>query len=140
MKVLTKDGVELAVMRPENPQLAMDLALKLANGPKHASREEAQAALQEILQAQPYTFVGLAGDPRCCDRETVDVPDDSREAKISYCPKHGRHHRPEVFVPMPPLLDPEDHDKIVGEAQPGDSFVSWPDLQKAERLGQGSKP
>ena len=56
MKVATKDGVELAVVRPTDPHRAVALA-KDAIGLDY---ETGKSALQVILQVQPYTFVGLA--------------------------------------------------------------------------------
>ena len=38
---------------------------------------------------------------RCCPEMTTAVPDDSRAAGITYCPKHGRHPNPAAFQPEP---------------------------------------
>ncbi len=94
MKVLKKDGVEMAVMRPQDPEKAIAMGLALVGLPY----EEGQKAMDEMLNAQPYTFVGLAG-----------VPSNKKQPT--------------------PLLDPDDREKIVGYAQPGDSFVSWPQIK-----------
>jgi len=51
-----KHGDKLAVLRPDDPQLA----LKLAYAASEIEDEEAgQKAFREILTSQPYTFVGL---------------------------------------------------------------------------------
>lgn len=92
MKVLKKDGVEMAVMRPKDPELAIKMAKEAVGLPF----KEGQKAMNAILEAQPYTFVGLAAD-------TGKMPT--------------------------PLLDPDDHEKIVGHVQPGDSMVSWPQIK-----------
>lgn len=34
---------------------------------------------------------------KCCPEMTVDVPPDSVQAGIPYCPKHGRHQQKQIF-------------------------------------------
>lgn len=34
---------------------------------------------------------------RCCKKMTTAVPEDSRRAKVTYCPTHGRIYNPEAF-------------------------------------------
>ncbi len=55
-KVLKRDSTVLAVLRPKDPALALKLA-KAALG-----RKDGEAAMQEILAAQEYTFVGLPSE------------------------------------------------------------------------------
>lgn len=54
---LIKDGGKLAVLRPNDPQMA----LRILRDVQLIEDPEAQAvAFQEMLASQPYTFVGLA--------------------------------------------------------------------------------
>jgi hypothetical protein len=53
---LIKDGDKLAVMRPKDPQLALRLAQAAMEIENDDAREK---AFQDVLNAQPYTFVGL---------------------------------------------------------------------------------
>jgi hypothetical protein len=57
-KLLVKDGKVLAVIRPSDPQRALDKARALVG----MSYADGQKAMDEILQdpAQTYTFIGLA--------------------------------------------------------------------------------
>ena len=60
---LIKDGGKLAVLRPKDPALALQLARAALEIEDDAAREK---AFQEVLNAQPYSFVGLmstAGKP-----------------------------------------------------------------------------
>ena len=56
MKVATKDGVELAVVRPADPRRAVALAEDAIG----LDYETGKHALMDVLRVQPYTFVGLA--------------------------------------------------------------------------------
>lgn len=57
----TAENPELAVIRPRDPALALETAKRIAA--EHAagrlSDEEADRQFNEMLRAQPYTFVGL---------------------------------------------------------------------------------
>lgn len=57
---LIKDGKKMAIMRPENPMMAIDMARRVQllseNGMPFAKAEE---LFSEILRSQPYTYMGL---------------------------------------------------------------------------------
>lgn len=55
-KFLVKDGTWLAVFRPKDPELALKLAEDLIGTPY----EEAKVPFDQILEKQPYQFVGYA--------------------------------------------------------------------------------
>lgn len=58
-----QNGDKVAVLRPKDPQLALKLAYEALEIADDAEREK---AFQQVLHAQPYTFVGLmstAGKP-----------------------------------------------------------------------------
>jgi hypothetical protein len=64
-----KDGDKLAVLRPKDPQLA----LKLAYAAMEIEDTDAQnKAFQEVLNAQPYSFVGLMSTVGKPDRKLLD--------------------------------------------------------------------
>lgn len=54
MEPLKKDGIILAVLRPKDPILAVKL------GKSILGRKDGEVAMQEVLAAQEYRFVGLA--------------------------------------------------------------------------------
>lgn len=51
--------------------------------------KERDSARAEVARLQRIEWAAQAF--RCCDQMTVDVPKDSIESRIPYCPKHGRH-------------------------------------------------
>jgi hypothetical protein len=59
VKALKKDGMTMAIVRPEDPKKAMEIAKEMLG--KKVSNEEFSVA---FFTAQTYTFVGLLGDDR----------------------------------------------------------------------------
>jgi hypothetical protein len=66
---LIKDGDKLAVMRPKDPQLALRLAQAAMEIENDDAREK---AFQDVLNAQPYTFVGLISTDGKPDKKLLD--------------------------------------------------------------------
>lgn len=54
---MTKDGKRMAILRPLDPTLALTMVNAIPDGTPH---EEAERLFNEILEAQPYRFVGIA--------------------------------------------------------------------------------
>ena len=93
-KLLVKDGEVMAVIRPSNPQRALDKAMALVGTPY----AEGQKAMDAILQdpEQTYTFIGLAT-------------------------KEGE----KIVDPVTGI--------VVSKMQPGDSFVSYSELNASRQ-------
>lgn len=53
-----RDGDRIAVLRPDDPQLALRLAQEALDEQEDKSPEERERQFQAILEAQPYRFVG----------------------------------------------------------------------------------
>jgi hypothetical protein len=66
---LIKDGDKLAVLRPKDPQLALKLAYAAMEIADDAEREK---AFHEVLNAQPYSFVGLMSTAGKPDKKLLD--------------------------------------------------------------------
>lgn len=99
---LRKDGVVLAVVRPDDPEKAIEDAreIKRASQAGEISFEEAQARFNGMLKRGVYRFVGIATNE-----------------------KHpsGNGMR---------LLD-HDHTYLDDYTRPGDSFVSYSDVMRS---------
>jgi len=59
-KIVYKNGKPLCVLRPADPSLALQLAKDLEG----KSGPEVAAAWSDILEAQPYMFMGYLGEGR----------------------------------------------------------------------------
>jgi hypothetical protein len=61
-EILLKDGKKVAIIRPENPALALEMVKAIREGTPH---KKAQRAFNRMLDAQPYKFMGYAakGEP-----------------------------------------------------------------------------
>lgn len=66
---LIKDGDKLAVMRPKDPQLALKLAYAALEIEDKVAQSE---AFQNVLNAQPYSFVGLMSTAGKPDKKLLD--------------------------------------------------------------------
>lgn len=58
--VLIKDGKKMAVMRPEDPRMALDMAYRVKELSENGMPfEKSEELFNEILKMQPYTYMGL---------------------------------------------------------------------------------
>jgi hypothetical protein len=64
-----QNGDKVAVLRPKDPQLALKLAYAAVEIEDDIAREK---AFQEVLNAQPYSFVGLMSTAGKPDKKLLD--------------------------------------------------------------------
>lgn len=106
-RFMMRDGKIMAVLRPQDPALAMKMADDCVEADRKGTRtpEESESAFAAILHAQPYTYVGIA--------------------------EHPQHKS----TSLPRLLDRDSREPI-GHMQPGDSFASLEQVEEAFAMQQ----
>lgn len=103
-RVMLHDGKQMAVIRPDNPELALELTRDVMRrqDEKQITGEQAGREFNAIIKAQNYTFVGLLREcgNRLLDPETLEdigrtLPGDSFvdyaevKAKMEWESKNG---------------------------------------------------